>query len=154
MRTSFPGENGDSASVPKDSPNISRGLSAETDQNVSFPKRLRHNGKGRVLATIYKRPDGSLRECFEFLFNARRHTLVLACAQQDCRNRTSTDWFSPSRVVRPSGFTRLVALGTTASADSCSRARGPLLAAAPAVLQITTILKQLLSRILTIFAIS
>ncbi len=30
--------------------------------------------------------------------------------------------FSPSRVVRPSGFwVRLVALGTTASADSCNR---------------------------------
>jgi hypothetical protein len=29
--------------------------------------------------------------------------------------------FSPSRVVRPSGVTRLVALGTTASADSCKR---------------------------------
>jgi hypothetical protein len=29
--------------------------------------------------------------------------------------------FSPSRVVSPSGFSRLVALGTTASADSCSR---------------------------------
>ena len=28
--------------------------------------------------------------------------------------------FSPSRVVRPSGVTRLVALGTTASADSCA----------------------------------
>src|SRR5215469_2986918 len=27
--------------------------------------------------------------------------------------------FSPSRVVRPSGIARLVALGTTASADSC-----------------------------------
>jgi hypothetical protein len=29
--------------------------------------------------------------------------------------------FSPSRVVSPSGLSRLVALGTTASADSCSR---------------------------------
>jgi len=41
--------------------------------------------------------------------------------RQDFGSRTSTDWFSPSRVVRPSGFARLVALGTTASADSCSR---------------------------------
>jgi hypothetical protein len=43
------------------------------------------------------------------------------CHRQDLGSRTSTDWFSPSRVVRPSGLTRLVALGTTASADSCSR---------------------------------
>jgi integrase len=28
---------------------------------VKFPKRLRHNGKGKVWATIYKRPDGSYR---------------------------------------------------------------------------------------------
>ena len=41
--------------------------------------------------------------------------------RQDFGSQTSTDWFGPSRGVRPSGFTRLVALGTTASADSCSR---------------------------------
>jgi hypothetical protein len=41
--------------------------------------------------------------------------------RQDASSRTSTDWFGPSRVVRPSGVTRLVTLGTTASADSCSR---------------------------------
>ena len=41
--------------------------------------------------------------------------------RQDFGSRTSTDWFGPSRVVRPSGCTRLVALGTMASADSCSR---------------------------------
>jgi integrase len=61
MRTNFPRESGDLGSETKDSPNIPRDLAAETDQTVSFPKRLRHKGKGRVLATIYKRPDGSYR---------------------------------------------------------------------------------------------
>ena len=42
----------------KDSPNISGELESENEQGVKFPKRLRHRGKGRVLATIYKRPDG------------------------------------------------------------------------------------------------
>ncbi|MGD0253020.1 MAG: hypothetical protein ABSC01_10035 [Verrucomicrobiota bacterium] len=29
-----------------------------SEQQVKFPKRLRHRGKGKVLATIYKRPKG------------------------------------------------------------------------------------------------
>jgi len=33
---------------------------------VKFPKRLRHRGKGRVLATIYKRPD-----CYRLYWRAR-----------------------------------------------------------------------------------
>jgi hypothetical protein len=32
-------------------------LGGESERNVKFPKRLRHRGKGKVLATIYKRPD-------------------------------------------------------------------------------------------------
>jgi hypothetical protein len=42
---------------PKHSPNILVDLDAESDHNVKFPKKLRHRGKGRVLVTIYKRPD-------------------------------------------------------------------------------------------------
>ncbi len=52
MRTNFPEENGDSALVPKGSPNISRLLDSENEGAVKFPKRLRHRGKGKVLATI------------------------------------------------------------------------------------------------------
>jgi integrase len=33
-------------------------LGAESEQNVRYPRRLRHNDRGKVLATIYKRPDG------------------------------------------------------------------------------------------------
>jgi len=33
-------------------------LEAESEQQVKFPKRLRHRGKGKVLATIYKTPAG------------------------------------------------------------------------------------------------
>jgi integrase len=40
----------------KDSPNISGALEGTNEPQVKFPKRLRHRGKGRVLATIYKRP--------------------------------------------------------------------------------------------------
>jgi hypothetical protein len=57
MRTMFPVENGELATVPKDSPNILGQLDNENEQAVKFPKRLRHRGKGKVLATIYKRPD-------------------------------------------------------------------------------------------------
>jgi len=44
------------ATAPKDSPNISGELGGENEQNVKYPKRLRHRGKGKVWATIYKRP--------------------------------------------------------------------------------------------------
>ena len=57
MRTTFPNENGGLDCIPKDSPNILEGLAGESEQSVKFPKRLRHRGKGKVLATIYKRPD-------------------------------------------------------------------------------------------------
>jgi hypothetical protein len=57
MRTTFPSENGDLATASKDSQNISGDLEDESEQSVKFPKRLRHKGKGRVLATIYKRSD-------------------------------------------------------------------------------------------------
>ena len=57
MRTTFPQENGESVTAPKDSPNISGQLDSENEQDVKYPKRLRHKGKGRVWATIYKRPD-------------------------------------------------------------------------------------------------
>ena len=30
----------------------------ESEETVKFPKRLRHRGEGKVLATFYKRPDG------------------------------------------------------------------------------------------------
>jgi integrase len=33
-------------------------LGNESGENVKFPKRLRHRGKGKVLATIYKQPHG------------------------------------------------------------------------------------------------
>ena len=56
MRTNFPQENGESATAPQVSPNISGRLESENEQDVKFPKRLRYKGKGRVLATIYKRP--------------------------------------------------------------------------------------------------
>ena len=55
MRTSFPQENGELAASPKDSPNILEALGGESEQNVKFPKRQRHRGK--VLVTIYRRPD-------------------------------------------------------------------------------------------------
>jgi integrase len=58
MRTTFPFENGEPDAAPKLSPNISGHLGSENECNVKFPKRLRHNGKGRVLATIYKRRKG------------------------------------------------------------------------------------------------
>src|SRR5271157_5366428 len=57
MRTNFSLENGESATYPKDSPNILEGLGAESEHSLKFPKRLRYRGKGKVLATIYKRPD-------------------------------------------------------------------------------------------------
>ena len=31
---------------------------AESEQTVKFPKRLRHRGRGKVRAAIYKRADG------------------------------------------------------------------------------------------------
>jgi integrase len=58
MRTTFPEENGESDTAPKLFPNISGHLGSQNECNVKFPKRLRHNGKGRVLATIYKRQKG------------------------------------------------------------------------------------------------
>jgi hypothetical protein len=42
----------------KHSQNISGGFDVESDRNVKFPKRLRHRGKGKVLATIYRLPSG------------------------------------------------------------------------------------------------
>src|SRR5215813_13708530 len=57
MRTSFPQENGEPAPEAKDSPNISGQLEDESEEGVSFPKKLRHNKRGKVLARIYKRPD-------------------------------------------------------------------------------------------------
>ena len=50
-------ENDSTGDAPKDSPNISDGFGGEEEQNLKFPKRLRHNGRGKVLATIYKRPE-------------------------------------------------------------------------------------------------
>jgi integrase len=41
-------------------------LGEENEQNVKFPKRLRYKGKGKVLATIYKRPD-----CYRVYWRAR-----------------------------------------------------------------------------------
>jgi hypothetical protein len=52
--------------VPKDSPNISSELEGESEQVVKYPKRLRHKGKGKVLATIYKRSD-----CYRLYWRAR-----------------------------------------------------------------------------------
>jgi integrase len=52
----FPNENGISSQTPQDSPNITAELPGESEEAVKFPKRLRYKGKGKVLATIYKRP--------------------------------------------------------------------------------------------------
>jgi hypothetical protein len=64
--TSFQLENEGQGFGTKDSPNVSGSLDGESEQNVKFPKRLRHRGKGRVLATIYKRPD-----CYRLYWRAR-----------------------------------------------------------------------------------
>ena len=56
--TNFAKENDELETAPQVSPNILGQLEGESEQDVKFPKRLRHNGKGRVLATIYKRPGG------------------------------------------------------------------------------------------------
>ncbi len=66
MRTNFPQENGNLATVLKDSPNISQGFGDENAQIMKYPKRLRHRGKGKVLVTIYKRPD-----CYRLYWRAR-----------------------------------------------------------------------------------
>jgi integrase len=42
------------AEHPKDNQNISGGSDEQNEHRVKFPKRLRHRGQGRVLATIYK----------------------------------------------------------------------------------------------------
>lgn len=55
--TTFQPENEREAGVTKETPNFPDGLGVESEQNVKFPKRLRYNGRGRVLATIYNRPD-------------------------------------------------------------------------------------------------
>lgn len=47
-------ENGDAT---QENPNISGQIEAETERDVKFPKRLRQNGKGKVWATIYLRPE-------------------------------------------------------------------------------------------------
>jgi len=60
------GENANSGDSPnesaesdcKHSANLLGALEAESEQQVKFPKRLRHRGKGKVLATIYKTPAG------------------------------------------------------------------------------------------------
>jgi integrase len=66
MRTTFPKDNGETAAAPKDSPNISGQLDNEYEQDVKYPKRLRLRGKGKVWATIYKRPD-----CYRLYWRAR-----------------------------------------------------------------------------------
>lgn len=66
MRTTFTEENGELATDPKDSPNISGRLESENEQDVKYPKWLRHRGKGKVWATIYKRPD-----CYRLYWRAR-----------------------------------------------------------------------------------
>jgi len=66
MRTIFPNENGGLVTSPKHSPNILEGFGDESEKNVKFPKRLRYRGKGKVLATIYKRPD-----CYRLYWRAR-----------------------------------------------------------------------------------
>jgi hypothetical protein len=42
MRTIFTKENGNLATIPKDSQNISEGFGDENEQIVKYPKRLRH----------------------------------------------------------------------------------------------------------------
>jgi integrase len=55
------------------------GLEGESEQNVKFPKRLRHRGKGKVLATIYKRPDG-----YRLYWRARAADGMRKSYMQDC----------------------------------------------------------------------
>jgi len=45
------------ANHPKEKQNFSGGLDNESEVNVKFPKKLRHKGKGKVLARIYKSSD-------------------------------------------------------------------------------------------------
>jgi hypothetical protein len=66
MRTTFPQENGESATAPKDFPHTSGQLDNENEQDVKYPKRLRRQGKGKVWATIYKRPN-----CYRLYWRAR-----------------------------------------------------------------------------------
>jgi integrase len=54
------------ATATKDSPNISWQLGSEDQTKVKFPKRLRYRGKGKVLATIYKR-----KNCYRLYWRAR-----------------------------------------------------------------------------------
>jgi hypothetical protein len=66
MRTTFPIGNGESSNLPKLSPNILGHSDNPVGANVKFPKRLRYRGKGRVLATIYKRPN-----CYRLYWRTR-----------------------------------------------------------------------------------
>jgi hypothetical protein len=62
----FPNEIGDSAVHPKETQKVSGHLEDESEQTVNFPKRLRYKGKGKVLATIYKRPH-----CYQLYWRQR-----------------------------------------------------------------------------------
>ena len=62
MRTIFPQENGESATASNHAPNVSGQLESESEQDVKYPKRLRHRGKGKVLATIYNAGESRSRE--------------------------------------------------------------------------------------------
>jgi hypothetical protein len=59
MKTRFPPDSQGSGpnGAAKHSQNIPSGLEDESECTVKFPKRLRHRGNGKVLATIYKQPD-------------------------------------------------------------------------------------------------
>jgi hypothetical protein len=59
-------ERSESALDPKEIQNIPGHLGEESEQQVNFPKRLRFKGKGKVLATIYKRPN-----CYQLYWRQR-----------------------------------------------------------------------------------
>ena len=55
-----------SSKAPKISQTFRANWSSENEQAVKYPKRLRYRGKGKVLATIYRRPD-----CYRLYWRAR-----------------------------------------------------------------------------------
>ena len=57
MRTTSSEGNGEFETATKHSPNIPGQIGGENEESLKFPKKLRHKGRGKVWATIYKRPD-------------------------------------------------------------------------------------------------
>jgi hypothetical protein len=73
-------------SVPV-SPNILGEFVEETDQDVKFPKKLRFNGKGKVLATIYCKEAG--RPYYRLYWRVRDANGKPRSCMQDCPTYSS-----------------------------------------------------------------